>query len=156
VIKIRGRGWKKISAVGALAIAPGPRRHMRQYFRLYPHTIDGPTCAEYVRALCRAVPGPIELVWDRLKVHESPEVMAVLRQFRRVHTHLLPSYAPELNPVEPMWSSAKAARLRGVAADDEIDLRLDAQITLEDIGHDQHLLRSFVRQTPLHIPGISS
>lgn len=156
VIKVRGRSWKNISAAGALAISPGPRRHIRQFFRLYEHTIKGPVCAAYVRALLRRVRGPVDLVWDRLKAHKSAEVRRVLERHPRVRVHLLPAYAPELNPVEPMWSNAKGVRLRGVAADDEIDLSLDAELTLEDIGEDQHLLRSFVRATPLRIPGISS
>lgn len=156
MIKIRGRGWKKISATGALAIAPGPRRHIRQYFRLSPSAVDGPACAEYLTHLLRRVRGPIDLVWDRLSAHRSPEAAAVLRRSPRVRVHWLPTYAPELNPVEQMWSNAKAAKLRGVAADDEIDLSLDAQLTLDEIGEDQHLLRSFVRNTPLRIPGISS
>ncbi len=156
MIKIRGRGWKKISAAGALAIAPGPRRHIRQYFKLYSHALDGPTCAEYLTHLLRRVRGPIDLVWDRLSAHLSPEVAAEVARRPRLRVHLLPTYAPELNPVEQMWSNAKAAKLRGVAAEDEIDLRLDTEIALEDIRGDQHLLRSFVRNTPLRIPGISS
>lgn len=154
VIRVRGR-WKNVSAVGMLAISPGPRRRIRQLFRLYEHAINKATCAEYVRWLLRRVRGSVEMVWDRLPAHKSAEVRRVLERHPRARVHLLPSYAPELNPVEQMWCNAKAARLRGVAADDEIDVALDAQITLEDIASDQHLLRSFVRNTPLRIPGIS-
>lgn len=156
VIKVRGRSWTNISAAGALAVAPGRRRRMRQYFRLYEHTINGPTCGEYLRGLLRRIRGPVDIVWDRLKAHTSPDVRRVIEQHPRVRVHQLPSYAPELNPVEQMWCNAKAARLRGVAALDVIDLHLNAEITLEDIGRDQRLLRSFVRNTPLRIPGISS
>lgn len=74
---------------------------------------------------------------------------------RRVRVHLLPSYAPEFNPVEPMWAKAKAGKLRGVAADDEIDLHLDTHHLLSQIGWQQALLRSFFHATPLRIPGIS-
>ena len=137
-------------------MSSGPRRRVRQLFKLYDHAINGPTCAEIVRGLMRAVRGPVDLVWDRLSAHLSPEVRAEITRRPRLRVHLLPAYAPELNPVEGMWSSAKASRLRGVAADDEIQLRLDAQLALEDIGGDQALLRSFIRHTPLRIPGISS
>jgi hypothetical protein len=155
VIKTRGR-WKNVTAVGMLVISPRPRRRIRQLFRLYDHSIDKTTCAEYVRWLLRQVRGPVDIVWDRLPAHKSADVQRVLERHPRARVHLLPKYAPELNPVEQMWCNGKAARLRGVAADDEIDLALDAEITLEDIGSDQNLLRSFVRNTPLRIPGISS
>jgi len=154
VIKVRG-GWKNVSAAGALVISPGPRRRVRQYFRLYSHTIKAPDCASYMQGLLRRVRGPVDIFWDSLAAHKSALVRRVLER-ARVRVHILPTYAPELNPVEPMWSNAKASRLRGVAADTLIELGMNAYSVLENIGRDQPLLRSFVRSTPLRVPGITS
>ena len=44
------------------------------------------------------------LIWDRLPAHRGGQVKAYVRQERRWLTiEWLPPYAPELNPVEPLW-----------------------------------------------------
>ncbi len=55
----------------------------------------------------RAVRGPAMLLWVGLAVHRSPAVSAVLAGRRLVEVIRLPSYAPELNLLEPMWGHAK-------------------------------------------------
>ncbi len=160
MVKIAGRGWKKISAAAALAVSPGGRggrrRRVRSFFRLYEHDINGHLCAEFLRQLLRAVRGPITLVWDGLAVHRAPPVKALLARCPRVEVHRLPSYAPELNPVEPMWGNAKEVELRGYIPDDEIDLKIETHTALTLIGRRQTLLRSFINATPLRIPGINA
>lgn len=163
VIRSNGRGWKKISAAGALTVSPGGRgrgggasRRIGQFFRLYEQDIDGAACAQFVRALLRRVRGPVVLVWDGLAVHRSPPVRAVLQAHRRVEVVRLPAYAPELNPVEAMWANGKCVRLRGIVPEDVDDLYVRTNSALADIADDQRLLRSFFKATPLTIPGITS
>jgi len=154
-----GRGWKKISAIGTLEVSPRPdrkgQRRVRQSFRLYSQDIDGAALAEYLRALLRRVPGRIMLVWDGLAVHRSPPVRKLLTRFPRLSVHRLPAYAPELNPVEPMWGNGKHVKLRGVAPIDSIDLESHAGAALAAIAADHDLLRSFFHATPLVIPGVT-
>ncbi|MCC6429242.1 MAG: hypothetical protein IT435_20775 [Phycisphaerales bacterium] len=70
--------------------------------------------------------------------------------------HRLPSYAPELNPVEPMWGHTKGVGLRGFVPGDVIDLEIEAGCVLDEIAEKQSLLRSFFRATPLTVPGITT
>jgi transposase len=160
VVKSTGRGWKKISAAAALTVSPGDgharRRRIGQFFRLYEQDIDGPRCAEFLRDLLRKVRGRVVLIWDGLAVHRSPPVQAVLARHPRVTVHRLPSYAPELNPVEPMWGHAKGVGLRGFVPDDEIDLEIEAACVLEEIAGRRSLLRSFFKTTPLTLPGVTT
>lgn len=160
VVKIAGRGWKKISAAGALAVSPGgqrgTRRRVGQFFRLYEHDIDGPTCAEFLRALLRQVRGPVTLIWDGMAVHRAWAVKAVLARCGRVQVHRLPSYAPGLNPVEPMWASGKGVKLRGFVPEDLDDLAIETDLALTENAHDQRLLRSFLAATTLTIPGVTT
>lgn len=162
-----GRGWKKISVAAALTVSPGSagrgggggtvvRRRIGQFFRFFEEDIDGERCAEFVRGLLKRVRGKIVLLWDGLGVHRSPPVKAVLARSPRVTVHRLPSYAPELNPVEPMWGHAKGVGLRGFVPDDEIDLEVEAACVLEEIAERQSLLRSFFKATPLSVPGVTS
>ena len=112
--------------------------------------------AEFLRALLRRVRGPVTLIWDGLAVHRAPAVKAVLAKHPRVEVHRLPSYAPELNPVEPMWGNSKGVKLRGFVPENIVDLELEADMALTDIARDQHLLRSFFNATPLTIPGVTT
>lgn len=163
IVKIAGRGWKKISAVGVLMLSPGTtrsdgtvvRRRVGQHFRLHEGDIDGARCAACLRELLKRVRGKVELLWDGLAVHRSPPVKAVLSKHPRVTAHRLPSYAPELNAVEPMWAHAKGSGLRGYAPNDEIDLELETACVLENIGDRQSILRSFFKATPLNVPGVT-
>lgn len=160
VLRISGRGWKKINAAGALTVSPGgcgggPRR-VGQHFQLYEQNIDGPTFAEFMRGLLRTIRGPVTIIWDGSRVHGTPDVLAALAKRKGVEVHRLPKYAPELNPVEGMWANGKEVKLRGVASDDIDDLEADTHIALEDIGRDRQLLRSFFNGTPLSIPGVTT
>lgn len=159
VIRSHGRGWKKVSAIGTLEVSPrvdrSGHRPIRQSFQLYEDNIDGPRLAEYLRSLLRRVRGPVMLLWDGLAAHRSPSVKKVLARFPRLSVHRLPSYAPELNPVEPMWGHGKNVKLRGVAPLDSIDVEVRAAMALSDISTDPRLLRSFFKATPLTIPGVT-
>lgn len=158
--RIAGRGWRKISAANALTVSPGgrggKRRRVGQFILLYEHDIDGPTCAEFLRALLRRVRGPVTLVWDGLAVHRSPAVKAVLARNKRMEVHRLPSYAPEPNPVEPMWGSAKGVKHSGTVPENRDDLEIATALALEDIGRDQRLLRFFFNATPLAVPRVTT
>jgi transposase len=54
------------------------------------------------------------LVMDNLRPHKSPEVQAVLDRSGFPYRYL-PSYSPDLSPIEPGWATVKAY-LRRVAA----------------------------------------
>lgn len=128
---------------------------MASYFRLFDRDIDGDRCAEFVRGLLREVRGPITLLWDGLAVHRSMPVKMLLSKHPRLAVHRLPAYAPELNPVEPMWGHSKGVGLRGFVPEDVDELHIEAELVLDAIGENQRLLRSFVAATPLTIPGIT-
>jgi transposase len=54
------------------------------------------------------------LVMDNLRAHKTPEVQAVLDQSGFLYRYM-PSYSPDLSPIEPSWAKMKSS-LRHVAA----------------------------------------
>lgn len=54
------------------------------------------------------------LVMDNLSAHKAPRVRALLDRSGFAY-HYLPSYSPDLSPIEPVWAKVKA-ELRRVAA----------------------------------------
>jgi transposase len=56
------------------------------------------------------------VICDNASCHTSLEVIQYLWKWEgRIEVHLLPSYSPDLNPIEPAWSKLKAG-LRAVGA----------------------------------------
>jgi len=47
------------------------------------------------------------LVWDVLNTHASRAMRELITARDWLTVYRLPPYAPELNPVEPVWSSLK-------------------------------------------------
>ncbi len=150
VLRQRGRSRRKVSVIGALAISPR-RRRVRAYFGLLPDAnFDGPEILAFLRQLRRALGVPIVLVWDRLKAHSGEPVAARLTRHRRtVRAYLLPSYAPELNPVELIWGHSKANPLANFAPSQLSDLVDHVHITTLAISDDEPLLRSFIEHGSL-------
>jgi transposase len=78
------------------------------YFRLYPGTVKSAQVVEFLEAPLRHIPGPLLIVWDRLAAHRSRLVRDfIASQEERLGVEYLPSYAPELNPVEYIWGCWK-------------------------------------------------
>lgn len=58
------------------------------------------------------------LLWDGLPAHRSKAMAAWLRRQRSwLVVEPLPGYAPDLNPVEALWSNLKGVELANLAAD---------------------------------------
>jgi transposase len=97
--------WKSLSAIAGLT----PRNFC---FRLHAGSIKSPQVIEFLRALHRHIPGKVLLLWDGAPIHRSKLVAAHLAgQTDWLHVERLPAYAPELNPVEYLWSHWKQHEL---------------------------------------------
>ena len=85
----------------------------------------------FVKQLRRTLRVPMTLIWDRLRAHRCEPVAGWLAQHRNdMRAHLLPPYAPELNPVELIWGYAKANPLANFAP-----LELRRSRDADPIGH---------------------
>ena len=149
IFRQSGRWREKVSAIAVLALSP--RRHrVRLFFDLYPGAnVTGPLLVGFLEALLRELRGPITLIWDRLGVHQSAPVREFLHRHPRLRVEVLPTYAPELNPVEYVWAYSKQNPLGNVAAVSSADLATLARPKLIRIGRRPGLLRAFLDQSPL-------
>ena len=152
VLRQRGRSRRKVSVIGALVISPR-RRRVRAYFGLLPDAnFDGESILAFLLQLRRALRVPIALIWDRLGAHIGAPVAAwLVRHRHRVRAHLLPPYAPELNPVELIWAHAKSNPLANFAPSELDELLAQAQVVTLALGDDEPLLRSFLKHCPLSL-----
>ncbi|TQJ92629.1 transposase [Streptomyces sp. SLBN-31] len=59
--------------------------------------------------------GPIVLIWDNLNVHLAYGMRQFIARQDWLNVYQLPSYAPDLNPVEGVWSLLRRGWLSNIA-----------------------------------------
>ena len=92
------------------------------------------------------------LLWDGLPAHRSLAMAAWLRRQRSwLVVEPLPGYAPELNPVEALWSSLKGVELANLAADTLKEVTAAAERGIQRIRATHHLAYSFLRHCGLSL-----
>lgn len=151
ILRQRTRSHKKVSMISVLCVSP-ERDKVQLFFRLHPDAnINSAMVIEFLRYLSRELEGPIVLIWDRLLTHRSKEMQLFLAEATNIHTELLPPYAPELNPVEFVWSYLKNNPLANFAVFDVEELADFTRRTGRSVQNKQSLLRSFIRHSPLFL-----
>jgi len=142
--------WKKLTMVGVMTTTPGGNRS-----KLFIRTIaGGQTATEVIRFLedlKQHLHGKkLLLIWDGLPAHRSRSVAEYVKSQRAwLRTARLPSYAPELNPIEYCWGAMKKKHLGNLRAEG-----------MEKLGHavrkakrtmnDNKLLRGFLKASGLY------
>jgi hypothetical protein len=92
------------------------------------------------------------LLWDGLPAHRSLAMRAWLRRQRSwLVVEPLPGYAPDLNPVEALWSSLKGMELANLAGDTLDDVITAAERGIQRIRDTHHLAYSFLRHCGLSL-----
>lgn len=142
---------KKVSAIAALCIAPSKNR-FSLYFRLHPDAnINSILTYSFIRCLLKEIMGNLIVVWDRFQPHRSKKVWKLLTITERLHFEFLPPYAPELNPVENVWSYTKMNPMANLTALNIDSLASKSRENLRSLQHKQKLLRSFFKETGLSL-----
>jgi DDE superfamily endonuclease len=92
------------------------------------------------------------LLWDGLPAHRSLAMRAWLaRQRSWLVVERLPAYAPELNPVEALWSNLKGVELANLAGDTLEEVTVAVERGVQRIRHTHHLAYSFLRHCGLSL-----
>lgn len=142
---------------GLIAMRPGARTRLCYRIRVhhgrrnerrslsendYIHLID--SAHHLVRA-------PIVLVWDRLGTHTSKAMQRLVDARPWLTVFLLPAYAPELNPVEGVWSQCKG-RLANLTAGTVGRLAALVRNRLKSLQYRPAALDGFMAETGLPPP----
>lgn len=92
----------------------------RLVFQTTPDSYDAPKLIRFVQHLKRELRGAkCILVWDGLPAHKSTRMKKFLaKQTAWLSIVSLPGYAPDLNPVEALWSNIKGQELANLCAAD--------------------------------------
>ncbi len=89
------------------------------------------------------------VVMDRFSAHRKAVGMLQAQHPHWFEVEWLPAYAPDLNPVEMVWSHTKYADLANFIPDDVHHLHQAVTDSLKETERNPTLLRSFFRRPRL-------
>jgi len=123
VVRMRGRSWRRVSAIGALAYRLDGSE-TRVLLCMHDDTIKTAQVLGFLSHLRRHLDGTVLVIWDGLNAHRTAAVRGRLAEYGW-SAERLPAYAPELNPVEGLWSWTKGTTLANRGRE-ELLLLMDA------------------------------
>ncbi|TDD96310.1 transposase [Actinomadura rubrisoli] len=111
VIRVRGRSQRRFSLAALTCYKPGERARLIYRPKQHPDHKTGQrrsfAWTDYRDLLITAhhqLQAPVVLVWDNLNVHRDRRLKTFIDASDWLRVFYLPTYAPDLNPVETVWS----------------------------------------------------
>jgi transposase len=152
VLRTFGRHRHKVSVVAALSVAPG-RRRIGLYFQAdAKHAIGAPAIVAFLREMLGHLRGRVIVLWDGGTNHKGPLIRDLLARYPRLQLEPMPAYAPQLNPVEFIWSYLKYGRLANFVPKHLGHLDQTVQAHLSEIKRRPSLLKSLWLGSELPFP----
>ncbi len=112
-MSVTAAGSARVSVAGLACYRPGHRSRLIYRTMTHRGRKDEPKgfrendFARLLDAAHQQLDASIVLVWDRLSGHKSAAMRRLIATRPWLRVYLLPAYAPELNPVEKVWSAMK-------------------------------------------------
>jgi transposase len=94
---------QRMNLLGALLVSPKLRK-IRLSVRSFLCNLRSKHAIIFLKQVLTLVPGDMILVWDNHKIHISPQTQEFINDHPRIHEYRFPTCAPELNPVEFVWT----------------------------------------------------
>jgi putative transposase len=155
VVTVTGGSNTRVSLAALIAVRPGcrPRLIYRTHRARRGDQRKGFTETDYARFLDAAhqqLGGPLVVVWDGLNTHTSAAMRELIAARDWLTVFRLPPYAPELNPVEPVWSNLKRS-LANLTKHDISELTVLVKTRLRRMQYRPGLLDGFLAKPGLDL-----
>jgi transposase len=134
------------------------RRPIR--FTFHFHLLDdnvnckGESVASFVKRVRETLNGPITVLWDDYCIHRAKPVKDYVERIGSIEIEEFPPYAPELNPVDYVWSYIKYGRLANFCPKGLSELREAVTKELVSVAEQPRLLRALFSRTGLSLDGL--
>jgi transposase len=131
-----------LSAMGG--ITPEGKLYLMVQERAY----RGRDVVRFLKHLARHVSGKLLVLWDGAPIHRSRVVQEYLSNgaARRIHREQFPSYAPELNPAEGIWSYLKRVELKNLCCQSISHLNYELTKAKERLRHKTNVILGCIKQ----------
>lgn len=145
----------RLSVTSAITVSP-TRHRLALFWQVQSENVCGVDVASFLRELRRASGRQLLVILDRLGAHRTAarllDADVCDGSSESVYRfEWLPSYAPELNPVEHVWGHNKHDDLANYIPEDIEVLAAEVDNSLGHTSSDQSLLRSFFRLSKLEL-----
>ncbi|MGP4105449.1 transposase, partial [Nonomuraea sp. KM90] len=153
-VTVSGKGSGRVNLAGLICLKPGRRTRLIYRMRIYRRRKNerkGFNETDYARLLDAAhqqLGGPIVLIWDNVNIHVDALMRSLIDTRPWLTVFYLPTYAPELNPVETVWSHLKRS-LGNLAPCTLDDLAMVIRSRLKQLQYRPDLLDAFLTHTGL-------
>lgn len=149
-VVIHAYHWDKISVCAALAYRWDGKRS-RVYLQMLDGNYDTGALIAFLKDLRRHMRKRfVVLVWDNLPAHKSREMLEFLEDNTDwLHVERLPGYAPDLNPVEALWSNIKGQELANQSADNLAEVAGAVQLGFARVKAHRQLTFGFLAEAGL-------
>ena len=151
-----GRHRDKVSTIAGVSVSPVARRCGLDFATDPKNFFDAGRVVGFLRDLLRHLRGKVVVVWDRGTNHKGPLIRKFLARNKRLTLEYLPPYAPDLNPVEAVWSWVKYGKLANFVPEGVHDLDDWVIEYLVPLKCDADLLRAIWDGSELPFPSRSS
>jgi transposase len=143
--------WKRINAIGAIACRPDGS-HCDLLLRLQAQPVTAQSVIGFLSSLRADRCGqPTVLLWDGLPAHRSLAVRDFLAEQRDwLKVERFPAYAPELNPIEYVWSSIKGKHIANLCAESTVELDDAVTEGARTIGESETILQGCLLKSGLY------
>lgn len=121
---------------------------MKLRTRLHGRSVTGEEVIAFLRHLLGRVRGPLLLVWDNAPIHGRLKVRQFISTQPRLHVENFPRYAPELNPVEYVWTQV-VEYTAGTAPARISELRGNVQAAMRRTRRSQRRMRACLKASTL-------
>jgi putative transposase len=146
---------ERISAIGAMTIRRVPIRFGFEFHLLGDNlNFKGHSVVSFLTYLRRTLRGGITVIWDEISIHRAGPVKEFIAKNMDVGIFELPPYAPELNPLDYVWSYVKYSRLANYCPQNLLELREAITVELTAVKKNPCLLRSLFSGTGLTLDGL--
>jgi hypothetical protein len=150
--------WKRASMAAALCYGPAGGG-CQLALHLQPGNYDTDTLIGVLGELRAFLGGQkATLLWDGLPAHRSTKMAAFITSQRHwLVVERLPAYAPELNPVEGLWSNlkGKGGELANLTYPTLAGVIAQAHRGIQRVRQTPHLAYSFLRRSGLSVSSVS-
>jgi len=123
------------------------------YSLVREESLNGLHTIAFLVHLMRQVGDRLLVIWDNSPIHRRAEVQAFLAE--QTHQHIfveaLPSYAPDLNPVEWLCQHIKNVELRNLTCLDLEQLHMELHLALGRMRQRPEILQSFFEAAGLYL-----
>jgi transposase len=135
-----------------LSVMGGVTLQGKVYTLVRPRSLNGRHTIAILVHLGRLAGDRLLVIWDGSPIHRRAAVSAFVAEARgKIRVERLPSYAPDLNPVEWLWRHLKEVELRNLSCLDLERLHLELHLALGRVRQKQRLILSFFEGAELAV-----